>query len=541
MGYRNIETVEAFLEHYQKDKNTQCIIHFLDTFIDFDFVKNYKFQFTNGLFFNTFDSTCNVFICTEKYLESSESQKIDQDTKNHLWIIDGNYMKKSLKWPVLEVTSKLTKLHCPGDLDAKLITKHNINLCTEYPTLNGGLMHVSVVGFKPNLLKVLPDGSFIGFFRDSIDMLSEYVHYKPKYILGARTWDEVVMEVNNGTADMGVKTTMTKKRFDLVDFPAYIDFVELVYIAPTPKPVDILYQLIQPFSVNVWLAWLATLFAYCILFYFVTKLFLWKPKVDTKINRLASKNLNEIKGIDFLLYPFGMLFEPLLNDIKWIRILWERTASGKMITIGLVIGSFLVMNIYRTVLLSYLTAISVEKPINTVRELIDSDYINWHFAGEITQMLKDSPGEEYREMYEKATKYDWIVDNNRMDQTRRDYLAGTQSFQVKSYNIFWLNSVAIKKTGKPLYKLSKEPCITAQSSIIVPKNGPMTKTFEKYISRSFDHGVFKKLRYHYQLREGNTFLMILSKTSIFFEHNFQMYCWIIVDKSQQMSNHLRFN
>ena len=56
MDYRNFETVKVFLEHYQKDKNTSCIIHFLDTFVNFDFVKNYKFQFTNGLLFNTFDS-----------------------------------------------------------------------------------------------------------------------------------------------------------------------------------------------------------------------------------------------------------------------------------------------------------------------------------------------------------------------------------------------------------------------------------------------------------------------------------------------------
>ena len=504
MDYRNFETVKVFLEHYQKDKNTSCIIHFLDTFVNFDFGKNYKFQFTNGLLFNTFDSTCNVFICTEKYLESSESQKIDQDTKNHLWIIDGNYMKNSLKWSVLEVTSKLTKLHCPEDLDAKLITKHNINLCTEYPTLNWKIVKVSMVGFEPNIF-IQPNKSIIGFVPDSIDMLSEHIHYKPKYVLGARTWTEAVLEVHNGTADMGVKTSISKKRFDLVDFPAYIDFIEILYIAPTPKPIDIIYQLIQPFSINVWLIWLATIFASCILFYFVTKLFLWKPKANTIKNRLASKNLEEIKGIDFLLYSFGMVFEPLLNDIKWIRILWKQTVSGKMVTFGLVIGGFLVINLYRTVLLSYLTAVSVEKPINTVRELIDSDYINFHFDDERTHMLKNSPREEYREMYRKITRNNWIVDTTNLQEARKYYLAGTQSFQVKSYNYYWLNSVSIKKTGKTIYRQIKEPILNAPSSIILPKNGPMTKTFEKFILRAFDHGVFKKLRYHYQLREGYSY------------------------------------
>ena len=176
-----------------------------------------------------------------------------------------------------------------------------------------------------------------------------------------------------------------------------------------------------------------------------------------------------------------------------------------MVTFGLVIGGFLVINLYRTVLLSYLTAVSVEKPINTVRELIDSDYINFHFDDERTHMLKNSPREEYREMYRKITRNNWIVDTTNLQEARKYYLAGTQSFQVKSYNYYWLNSVSIKKTGKTIYRQIKEPILNAPSSIILPKNGPMTKTFEKFILRAFDHGVFKKLRYHYQLREGYSY------------------------------------
>ena len=325
MNIKNIQTVKAFLENYQDAKNISCIIYFLDTFIDLNLDQNEKFQFMHGPFYKNLGSTCNIFICTSNYLD--QSRDIDQEMKNHLWIIDGDYSQSALKWPVLEVTEKVTKLFCPGDLDSKLVSKKiPLPVCTEYPKFNGKPMKVSVVGARPNVFKHSDGQSITGFAPDSIDMLGEYIDYKPKYVLGARTWDETVLEVNNGSAHMGVKTVITKDRFDMVDFPAYIDFTEVIYIVPVPKPVDILYQLVQPFSVNVWLAWLTTLFAFCILFYLVTKLYLCLPGKNDALKGL--------KGVDFLLYPFGMLFEPLLNDIRWIRFLWEKTASGKMVTIG---------------------------------------------------------------------------------------------------------------------------------------------------------------------------------------------------------------
>ena len=499
MNFRSIEVVKLFLESYQNEKNISCTINFLDTFLDFGLVKDEKFQFTNGLLYHGLGSTCNILVCTEKYLALPESQKIDKEMKNHLWIIDGK-LRNSLIWPVLEVTPKLTRLFCPGDLNGKLVTKYkSVPICKEYPTFSGKTVKVSVTGGRPALFKDSDGKSVTGFDPDSIDMLSEYIDYKPKYVIGSRNWDETVLEVNNGSADFGINTILTKKRYDKVDFPAYIDFTEVIYMAPIPKPVDILYQLIQPFSANVWLAWLTTLLAFSLLFHCITKLFLWEHHEDKRL----SKRLKELKGIDLLLYPFGMLFESLLNDTKWIKILREKTASGKAVIFGLIIGGFLVMNLYRTVLLSYLAAISVEKPIDTVRQLIESDNKIFHFAGEITESLKDSPREEYRDLYRHASKNDWIVDGSRLHEVIGLIDAGLEAFMYKSFNYDWINSIAIKKTGKPYYRRIKEPLVTSMSSNVLPKNGPMTKTFEKYTLRAFDHGIFKKLKYNYQLRDGN--------------------------------------
>ena len=95
MNFRSIEVVKVFLESYQNEKNISCTINFLDTFLDFGLVKDEKFQFTNGLLYHGLGSTCNILVCTEEYLALPESQKIDKEMKNHLWIIDGK-LKNSL-------------------------------------------------------------------------------------------------------------------------------------------------------------------------------------------------------------------------------------------------------------------------------------------------------------------------------------------------------------------------------------------------------------------------------------------------------------
>ena len=111
MNEKSKEIVKNFLKEYQKHQRIPCTLHFLDTVINFsDLSENENFQFKHGLSFGKLTSTCNILICTSKFSRSSESKKIDESMKNHMWIIDGQYSNKQLDWPVLEATAVGTLL-----------------------------------------------------------------------------------------------------------------------------------------------------------------------------------------------------------------------------------------------------------------------------------------------------------------------------------------------------------------------------------------------------------------------------------------------
>ena len=110
------------------------------------------------------------------------------------------------------------------------------------------------------------DGSISGFVPDWMRLLSDSIRYKPQFIFGARHWDESVAQVQNGTAQLGVTAILTEARSKLIDFPAFVHFTELIYIFPRPKPVDVFFQVLQPFDFIVWMTWIGVLAVFFILF-----------------------------------------------------------------------------------------------------------------------------------------------------------------------------------------------------------------------------------------------------------------------------------
>ena len=66
-------------------------------------------------------------------------------------------------------------------------------------------------------------------------LLSDSIQYKPQFVFGAKTWDESVAQVQNGTAQLGVTAILTEDRSKIIDFPAFVHFTELIYIFPRPK------------------------------------------------------------------------------------------------------------------------------------------------------------------------------------------------------------------------------------------------------------------------------------------------------------------
>ena len=70
----------------------------------------------------------------------------------------------------------------------------------------------------------------------------------------------------------------------------------------------------------------------------------------------------EILQADFVLYPFGIIIHPSCVDSQWIKQ-YLGTKNGAILVFTVVIAGFIMTTFYRTVLLSYLTAINYEKAI----------------------------------------------------------------------------------------------------------------------------------------------------------------------------------
>ena len=169
---------------------------------------------------------------------------------------------------------------------------------------------------------------------------------------------------------------------------------------------------------------------------------------------------------------------------------------------GLVIGGFLVMTVwYKNVLLSHLTSIEYEKRIETAKELVESDLILYTYNDKrFLDNLKNSG--RFKDIYQKVIDNGWIVDGTNhsiwFDAISKGQDAG--SIDIIAYN--YIVSQPIQKSNKKLFLMIKDQVFYNPRSLVLPKNGPMTATFTKFISRAFDTGLFHKIKYQYQLRDG---------------------------------------
>ena len=164
------------------------------------------------------------------------------------------------------------------------------------------------------------------------------------------------------------------------------------------------------------------------------------------------------------------------------------------------------MNLYKTELLTHLAAPTFEKPIDTIEDLMKSDLRKYHMKVALVFMLENHPRPELREIYKQAFDNGWLYDLTgeniqRVNNEVRNGLAST--FTLRSLFKFYLTNDI--KAGKEISMRDvKEVLSYEMASINLPKNGPLTKTFEKFILRAFDHGLFEKVKYKYQFREGKS-------------------------------------
>ena len=160
-----LNTIIPFIKKVQSERKSPCVLHLIE--IEFDLKEihhneNFLFQYHSKNPILKPDMGCNILITTSDFLHQQEALEIDKSIKHHVWIIIGKYNKNHLSWPVLEVQSRISKLHCPGEDKARLLLlPKQVPTCPEYPTWNGKDKKVSLLGL-PSDYRQLPNGQYIG-------------------------------------------------------------------------------------------------------------------------------------------------------------------------------------------------------------------------------------------------------------------------------------------------------------------------------------------------------------------------------------------
>ena len=159
-------------------------------------------------------------------------------------------------------------------------------------------------------------------------------------------------------------------RYLQTDWTPSLQIGEYKYLAPKPQPVDVFYQLIAPFSPEVWI-----IFAFLII---VSGGFTYCLKIMFDFKNKLSQNakvffcVQEKFLLDYFIIPASFLIRPRLLNQKWIKLLFTKTRNGLFRTFVFSYGAFFIVRYYRANLLSNLTVIGYEKPIDTAKGKIQN-------------------------------------------------------------------------------------------------------------------------------------------------------------------------
>ena len=131
----------------------------------------------------------------------------------------------------------------------------------------------------------------------------------------------------------------------MVDFTSITLITQLLYVVPTPKPVEVYYQFINPFDIYVWFGCLVMCLSFMAMFV---------------LNNIFIDHIDK-NPLDFIIYPICIILEPLL-DTYWIQKIKNGSISGSTTIFSVVLGGFLITSFYRSLLLAHLTAVQYDKP-----------------------------------------------------------------------------------------------------------------------------------------------------------------------------------
>ena len=124
--------------------------------------------------------------------------------------------------------------------------------------------------------------------------------------------------------------------------------------------LDSFNQFIKPFEDLVWCSVGILVIIFSILISFGAKMSKVKNLTDLQPYWMIEKT-----WFDYLLYPFGTILSPLANLI-WLKQIRSGSLNGYFSMFSLVVCGFLVVTFYKNALLSHLSVVGYEKPIETI-------------------------------------------------------------------------------------------------------------------------------------------------------------------------------
>ena len=310
-----------------------------------------------------FATGCSVFIVDIEFVNNNSIwlTEFSKNLKNQLWIVFGQMEKPFFtEWLLIEIFNfGAARLHCPFETDPRPATQ----FCPKQPQRKGQEITIASVLLKPDVYKDAL-GQFRGINYRTIDTFCKATEGQAKFVIKGKSWDEMSKLIFSGELEIGIPTGIVYERSKFVDFTSITTISTIYYLVPMPKPIDGFYQLLTPFSLLVWCFYLITAILLCFIFYFLVKVFIFKhkgKKTDQILDIYLEKSI-----IDYFIFPVGLLFEPLINEIVFFKYLWRDSKNGKLVFIVMIVTEFLMVTFYKSMLLSHLTATVYEKPIDTV-------------------------------------------------------------------------------------------------------------------------------------------------------------------------------
>ncbi|XP_060066778.1 glutamate receptor 4-like [Ylistrum balloti] len=226
---------------------------------------------------------------------------------------------------------------------------------------------------------------------------SPYNVYGSEYANGS--WNGMVEEVLSGRANIGMGAiSITSSREKVIDFSLGVISTGVNMLIKKPKEAKNIFQFMEPFSLNLWLATVGASFVVSVILYIldytsVERQFTVKETLWFSIGTLL------MRGTDFS----------------------PRPTSQRIVTAGFTFFVLITVSTYTANMAAFLTTTNLEQPVTSLEELAERSDIECGTIDKSATMkfLQDGSRPVYKQIWEKIRESDYgLVQNSSVGRQR---------------------------------------------------------------------------------------------------------------------------